>query len=114
VVGGAQLEYGKTPFEIRGADAVQDFLGAVAWEEPEPGTTARCMCDGNYHINIYRGTELRISLGYHHGKLLRWRNSSWRTDLEMTKESREAIPAWFAARGFSGFRAVLGEDRRGG
>jgi hypothetical protein len=106
-LGRTASKYGTPAFEVRGADAVQDFLRTVDWV----GTTGRCACGGNYRIDLYSGDALLVSLGYHHGRFLRL-DPRWRTDVEMTEDSRQAVADWFARRGFPGFREVL-EDEPG-
>jgi hypothetical protein len=104
-LGPESSRYGKPAFEIRGADVVEDFLQTVDWV----GTTGRCACGGNYRINLYRGDQLLVSLGCHHGRFLRL--DPWRqTDVEMTEDSRQAVAYWFAGRGFAGFREVVDDE----
>jgi len=75
---------------------VTELLHILDFITPEPGRGGRCGCDGDYHVEFYHDEELLISVGYHHNKLLRWRNGPWRTDVELTNEARRAVPAWFA------------------
>lgn len=106
-LGQTAAKYGTPAFEVRGADATQDFLRTVDWIGP----TGACACGGNYRIDLYRGDQLLLRLGYHHGRFLRL-DPRWGTDVEMTEHSRQAVGDWFARRGFSGFREVL-EDEPG-
>src|SRR5438128_1258051 len=95
IVGGTpedESRMGKPVFEIRGAEQVRDMLDQVEWIAPKGGISFKCMCDGEYHLDLYRGETLAVSLGFHHDRSMRWRNGSWNTDVELTDRSCEALP----------------------
>ena len=97
-------------FEIRGAKNVTAMLDTVDWHDPPLSLNGmravRCCCDGSYHVNLYRGETLLVSLGYQHGIRFRWRNGPWATDLELTRSSSKAWPEWFKQQGFAGLEEV--------
>lgn len=88
---------------------MRDFLNQIDWYE-NPGMKFRCACDGNYHVHLYRGDELLVSLGLHHGDSVRWRDSTWDTDVELTESSRQAIANWFDSRGYDGVRLMTNDQ----
>jgi hypothetical protein len=92
-------------FEIAEREAIQELLRKIEWA----GSSPRCACEGNYTIEFYAGDKLLVTLGYQHAKNLRWKKR-W-GDLELTAESRAAIPDWFAKRGFTGFRELVDDER---
>ncbi len=57
-----------------------------------------CMCCGDPSIEFYRGEELVVTLGYHHGRSVRWREG-WRGDGLMTTDSAAAMNSWLVAHG---------------
>jgi hypothetical protein len=87
---------GKVVFEVRGREEARDLLRQIDWERGG----VRCPCGGQYLLELRSGGRLLVSLGYHHGELLRWRNGPWKTDVRLTESSRRRLAAWFAARGF--------------
>ncbi|MBI5779826.1 MAG: hypothetical protein HZA49_10305 [Planctomycetes bacterium] len=46
-----------------------------------------CACCGNPTFEFYKKDQLVISLGFHHGKRLRWPDGKWAGDAELTKSS---------------------------
>jgi hypothetical protein len=96
-------------FEIQGEEQVADFLQQIDIVQPEFAnfgvTTSmesfRCGCDGDFHFQVYRGEYLLMSIGYHHGKSIRWRNGPWGTDVYLTTASSRAVPQWLVNNGYS-------------
>src|SRR5262245_23547165 len=73
-----ESRYFKSVFEIAEREATQDLLRKIEWAGPSPP----CACSGQYAIELYAGDKLLATLGYHHGKNLRWKDR-W-GDLELT------------------------------
>jgi hypothetical protein len=61
-------------------------------------TRSHCMCCGNPSIEFYRGQELVVTLGYHHGRSVRWREG-WHGDGRMTPDSAATMNAWLVSHG---------------
>jgi hypothetical protein len=108
---------------VRGADRVRVRTGGTChrnladektiFEEKDPATIARviaslridaaksghhCMCCGGPSIEFYRGDELLVTLGCHHGNALRW-VEGWRGDGVMTTDSAAELNGWLRANG---------------
>lgn len=95
--------------EFHGAATVASLLAEIDVQPPESeglvpslfGTRCvYCMCDGDFHINFYRGESLLVSLGYHHDRTIRWRDGPWNTDVYLTNKSRGRVPQWLDAHGY--------------
>ena len=80
------------------------------------GSGFRCMCDGQYWIHLYRGDRRLVTLGYHHGKSLRWHRGKWKGDGLLTSASQESLPRWFKDNGYPALQnereADLAEEKR--
>jgi hypothetical protein len=93
--------------ELQGEEQVLDLLNQIEVVPPEKvwgglGEKGfRCMCDGDFHLDAYRGDTLLVSIGYQHGENIRWRNDrSSGSDRKLTGTSRSAVPAWLEAHGY--------------
>jgi hypothetical protein len=96
----------------RGVAKVAEFLAAL--EVAEEASGFHCMCCGNPTIEIYRGEVLVASLGFHHGKSLRW-PGGWPGDGKLTAKSGDRLIEWLAANGAPGpkeEREKEGEEER--
>lgn len=104
------------PVEIVGAGVIEELWDLLEWTPPElpPGgvTFVRCGCDGEFHLDFYKGKKLLLSLGYHHNQLLRWRNGPWKTDVRLTEGAKSSVPAWFKRHGFPVMEKLYEERRR--
>ena len=69
------------------------------------------MCDGEYWIHLYKGDRAILTLGYHHGRSLRWHKGSWKGDGLLTARSRDALPAWFKKNGCPYLQSLCDEER---
>lgn len=101
---------GSPIFELKGQRAVEELVKQIEWLPPDTGifgSSRRCMCDGDYHFEFYRDDLRLASIGYHHGKTIRWRDGPWTTDIELTSRSRRALPKWFSERGFDGLTKIV-------
>lgn len=86
----------QTLAEERNSDQIRRLIDSIRIVPNQGGLT--CMCCGNPSLEFYRGEELVVTLGYHHGKNLRWRDH-WNGDAVLTQESRDWINAWLKERG---------------
>ena len=77
---------------------LRTLLDAISIEPGQSGF--HCLCDGDYHFNFYKDGTKILSIGYHHGRSLRWHNGKWKGDGLLTAESRAKIRTWFDDRGF--------------
>ena len=93
--------------ELHGEELVRELLEQIELIPPETEVgflfirgmkCFRCMCDGDFHINLYRGDTLRVSIGYH-GSHIRWRNGRWGTDVNLKKEALGRVPLWLHDHG---------------
>jgi hypothetical protein len=60
-----------------------------------------CMCNGDYLFKFYKNDKLVFTLGYHHGRSLRWHEGKWLGDALLTKKSQETLIQWFLKKGFN-------------
>jgi hypothetical protein len=89
----------RTLAEFRGAAKVKEFLDLFSVEEKASGF--HCMCCGNPTFEFYRGDTLVGSLGFHHGRSIRW-PGGWPGDGLLTKASGDRLIEWLAANGAPG------------
>jgi hypothetical protein len=83
--------------EICGADKVQELFALIDIDDANSGF--HCMCDGEYWVHVYKGDEKVLTLGYHHGRSLRWHAGWWYEDGLLTTAAQEALPRWFEKNG---------------
>lgn len=55
-----------------------------------------CWCCGEPSIEFYRGQELVLTLGFHHGRIVRW-PGGWPGDALLSSESATYLKQWLAA-----------------
>jgi hypothetical protein len=102
----------RTIFEVRGEAAVRGFLAQIAIEEGRSGF--HCMCCGSESFEVYRGEALLGTIGFHHGRSLRW-PGGWPADGALTDDSAERLVRWLADHGMPGpaqERALAQKRRR--
>lgn len=66
----------------------------------DPRTFGHCMCHGNPALELYAGDELAATLGFHHGRSIRW--EAWKHDAVLQDGS--GLVNWLAERGVTGPR----------
>lgn len=76
----------KTLFEIEDAAEIEQVISNIQMEKGEEG--GHCMCCGEPSFEFYKGEKLIGTLGFHHGRTLRW-PSGWPSDGAINEESAE-------------------------
>lgn len=74
----------KTIAELQTQEQITEFISKIAINEIAVGF--HCHCCGEPTFEFYRGNLLAVSLGFHHGRSLRW-NEGWPGDADLTEES---------------------------
>jgi hypothetical protein len=87
----------KQDCEIQGADKVRELFALIDIDPAESGF--HCLCDGEYWIHVYKGDQQVLTLGYHHGRSLRWQRGPWNGDGLLTPTCQESLPRWFEKNG---------------
>jgi internalin A len=90
----------KTLLELTTRDDVAAFVDMLRLDESGPGSM--CMCCGTPTFEFYAGKKLIASLGYHHGRTLRWPDGAWPGDAVVAPESADKLCEWLAKRGVTG------------
>lgn len=99
----------KTLFEVDEKAEIEKLVDAIRMaEDPSHG---HCMCCGNPSMEFYEGEELVATLGFHHGRSLRW-PGGWPGDGAITMESAHQLCLFLDKRGVSGPLQEFEEGRR--
>lgn len=88
------LEDERVLFEESNSDRIAELIRSIEVDEWNSGSY--CHCCGDPSIEFYNGDELVVTLGYHHGRSLRWREG-WSGDALLTESSANKLAAWLAA-----------------
>ncbi|MBN2684589.1 MAG: leucine-rich repeat domain-containing protein [Pontiellaceae bacterium] len=72
----------------------------IAIDPEESGL--HCMCNGDPFLEFYTADQLCVSLSFHHGVSLRWKNGVWHGDGMLTDQSRDQLLSWLDQRGVKG------------
>jgi hypothetical protein len=89
----------KTLFEVKEAEKVRQVVDGIRVDES--GSGFHCMCCGEPSFEFYAGERLVATLGFHHGRSLRW-PGGWPGDGLLTDESAGFICEWLADHGITG------------
>ncbi len=87
--------------------AIASFRECFAIVE-DPESFFHCMCPGDPHIELFAGTHLIGTIGYHHGVAIRW--SVWRHDA-LLREPAQLLD-WMSVHGVDGPKREVEEARR--
>jgi hypothetical protein len=87
----------KTLWELADAAKIRELAALIHIDEAQSGF--ECMCCGEPSFEFYQGDHLIATLGFHHGRSLRWLGE-WPGDGMLTPETRDKLPKWFAEHGF--------------
>jgi hypothetical protein len=90
------VEDEKTLFEEANSDRIRELIASIQVDEWNSGF--HCHCCGDPSIEFYKGDQLVVTLGYHHGRSLRWLEG-WPADGLVTDDSANKLSACLAARG---------------
>lgn len=103
------IEAEKTLFEVKDAKPVQELVGQIQVDEPRSG--GHCMCCGEPSFEFYQGEKLLLTLGFHHGRSLRWPDG-WPGDAMLTPASSDFLCAWLSDHGVKGPEQERTEGKR--
>ena len=79
----------RTLFEIKDAKGVKETIANIVLEPSDSGF--HCMCCGNPSFEFYRKDKLLVTLGFHHGRSLRWMQGEWPGDGLLSAKSGDYI-----------------------
>jgi hypothetical protein len=88
---------------------IQELIKNTTVEEAPYGY---CMCGGDSVFNYYQGNKLIVTLGFHHGRSLRWSGGAWPEDASLTEESSKYLVEWLAMRGYDAPKKELLQEQR--
>jgi hypothetical protein len=90
----------KTIHETREAAVIAEV--AAHFQVAESSSGGHCMCCGNPTFEFYRGEVLVASLGFHHGRSIRWSDGVWPGDGMLLQSSALYLIDWLAKHGYDG------------
>jgi hypothetical protein len=100
----------KTLLDIQDAKEIANFIRQIKIQANKSGF--HCMCCGEPTLEFYHDDTLILSLGFHHGRSLRWPNGDWKGDGLLTKESSDFLIHWFSDHGVQGPHEEVQESLR--
>ena len=89
----------ETLAELRDAEDISALIATLQIDEAQGA--GHCMCCGEPSLEFYRDEQLVVTLGFHHGRSLRW-PGGWPGDGVMTDEGGEALCRALAQAGVEG------------
>jgi len=95
----------KTLFEITKPEELKQLIAGIGLDDEHNGF--HCMCCGEPSLEFYDEHGLQATLGFHHGRSLRW-PGGWPSDAALTYDSANFLIDWLAEHGATGPR----EDRK--
>ena len=87
----------KTLFEITDDRVVRDTIARIVLQPSDGGI--HCMCCGSPSFEFYMKGKLVVTLGFHHGRSLRWMGGDWPGDALLSPESGDFLCEWLAGNG---------------
>lgn len=99
----------KVLFEITDRAEIQRIVNSWTINDRDSGFS--CMCCGEPSFEFYRGNELVASLGFHHGRSLRW-PGGWPGDALLTEVASDAICETLAAHGVTGPKTEHEQEKK--
>ena len=103
------IEGEKTLFEVADAAEIQRLVESWKVEDKESGF--HCMCCGEPSLEFYKGDKLVTTLGFHHGRSLRW-PEGWPGDALLTTVASDSICDFLARHGIEGPKKELERSRK--
>ncbi len=99
-----RIDEEKTLAEVTDPAEIRGFIEGIELKKHWLiGLTTVCMCCGDPSFEFYRGGKLAVTVSFHHGKRLRWREG-WDGDADLTQRSADLLVQWLARRGVTGPR----------
>ena len=86
-------------FVMEGRSKVEQRLGALAFER-RLFVVSFCRCRGDTSIDVFEGESKLVTLTYHHGTHVRWRDGPWGTDVFLTPDAQVRLDAWLKDEGY--------------
>ncbi|PAY19291.1 hypothetical protein CKO51_11790 [Rhodopirellula sp. SM50] len=86
-------------FESDDPAEIQEMVDGIKIDDSQSGF--HCMCEGDPFLDFYLGDELLTTVGFHHGRSLRW-SQGWWGDGMLTPGSGQFLVEWLDDRGVSG------------
>ncbi len=83
----------RTLHEEKDAAKVRDLIAQIQIDERQSGF--HCMCCGEPSLEFFKGDKLVLTLGYHHGRSMRW-VGGWPADCLLTPPSAQHFQKWLA------------------
>lgn len=100
----------KTLLDLRDPKQIAELVQGIQIDSS--GSGFHCMCCGNPTLEFYRDDVLMVSLGFHHGRSLRWADGKWAADALMTMDSADFLIEWLADHGIRGPKDEIEESVR--
>ncbi len=89
----------KTLFEVTKDAKIREIVDHVRVDEQRSGF--HCMCCGEPSFEFYAGERLVATLGFHHGRSVRWPDR-WPGDGMLTSQSADYLARWLSENGVKG------------
>lgn len=105
-----RTEEEKTLFEIIKTEDVKEVISNIRIDPLK--SNFHCMCCGNPSLEFYKGGDLLVTLGFHHGKSLRWMDGPWPMDGMLTSDSSVFLCELLDKHGIQGPLAEQREERK--
>ena len=90
----------KTIYETQEAALIAEV--AAHFQVADSSSGGHCMCCGDPTFEFYRSGELVATLGFHHGRSLRWADGVWPGDGMLLNDSARFLIDWLASHGYRG------------
>jgi hypothetical protein len=88
----------KTIHETRDEAVIAEV--AAHFQVADTSSGGHCMCCGDPTFEFYRGGELVATLGFHHGRSVRWWDGVWPGDGMLLQSSAQFLIDWLATHGY--------------
>lgn len=101
--GGVRLgvrEKVKIFYDTLDAEVIRDFAAHLKVEEAKG--SGSCSCLGNPTFEFYEGEKTLATVGFHHGRAIRWWDGNWPDDGKLVPESVAYLADWLAKQGCVG------------
>jgi hypothetical protein len=98
----------KTIHETRDAEVIAEV--AAHFQVADTSSGGHCMCCGDPTFEFYRGDELVATLGFHHGRSVRWADGVWPGDGMLLQSSAQFLIDWLLKHGYDGPKKQYQEE----